>query len=307
MDIGVVLVTFNRKDELKKALIKYEKQKKKPEYIIVVNNNSTDGTYEFLNYWEQEKNSIQKYVINLKENIGGSGGFYTGLNKAMDLDCDWIWVADDDAYPEFDALSNVENFYETNADINKNEIAALCGAVINNNEIDLDHRRRLQKSLIKIMETPVLKDEYNNEYFEIDLFSYVGSILNKNYLKMAGLTEKEYFIYYDDTEHSFRLRKMGKILCIPKVKIAHNTGVVDNEQVTWKTYYGTRNKMLFIKKHFSRKYFKFIYTWKNMKCIASYILRKNDIKSKMIKCAIEDAKNNRTGIHEIYKPGWKVE
>ena len=81
MDIGVVLVTFNRLNCLTKALDKYEIQKKKPKYIIVVNNCSNDGTEAFLKEWKNEKSEIEKYVINLKENTGGSGGFcFLGLS-----------------------------------------------------------------------------------------------------------------------------------------------------------------------------------------------------------------------------------
>ena len=48
MKLGVVLVTFNRLDKLKISLDCYEKQTIKPDYVIVVNNNSSDGTTEFL-------------------------------------------------------------------------------------------------------------------------------------------------------------------------------------------------------------------------------------------------------------------
>jgi GT2 family glycosyltransferase len=43
MDIGVVLVTFNRLEKLKIALGSYDKQTVKPKYILVVDNKSTDG------------------------------------------------------------------------------------------------------------------------------------------------------------------------------------------------------------------------------------------------------------------------
>ena len=51
--IGVVLVTFNRLNKLKNALTCYDKQTYKPKYIIVVNNASTDGTYQYLEKWKE--------------------------------------------------------------------------------------------------------------------------------------------------------------------------------------------------------------------------------------------------------------
>ncbi len=54
-DIGAVIVTFNRLEKLKKALASYEKQTLLPEYIIVVDNASNDGTKEYLEEWKKEK------------------------------------------------------------------------------------------------------------------------------------------------------------------------------------------------------------------------------------------------------------
>lgn len=48
MQIGVVLVTFNRLEKLKIALESFENQTCSPKYLLVVNNASTDGTGDFL-------------------------------------------------------------------------------------------------------------------------------------------------------------------------------------------------------------------------------------------------------------------
>ena len=58
MDIGVAIVTYNRLEKLKIALKKYENQTILPKYIIAVNNNSNDGTKEFLNEWVKNNKEI---------------------------------------------------------------------------------------------------------------------------------------------------------------------------------------------------------------------------------------------------------
>lgn len=303
MDIGVVIVTFNRIKELKNAISKYENQLKKPKYIIIVNNNSNDGTKTFLEEWIKKSNEIEKYIVNLNENIGGSGGFYSGLEMASKIDCDWIWVADDDAYPDEDALLNAEIFLDKN--INNKKIAAVCGMVVNNNKIDVAHRRRIKKGIIRISEEVVGNDEYNKESFELELFSYVGSIINKEYLKKVGLTEKDYFIYCDDTEHSYRLSKEGKIICIPSVKIIHDAELQEREEINWKSYYAIRNRMMFIEKHFSKKYFIYEYIRNLISIFVRKIKNYRDPYNDLMYSAIQDAKNYKKGIHKIYKPGWK--
>ena len=305
MKIGVALVTFNRKNELQKALVSYEEQIKKPEYIIVVNNNSTDGTEVFLEKWENEKSNIQKIVINLERNIGGSGGFYTALKKAIELDADWIWVADDDAYPDKLALKNIENFYFDKEEmISKNRIAAMCATVINNNMIDLQHRKRIKKGILKLSEREVDIKEYSKDFFELDLFSYVGTVINKKALIDVGLTEKEYFIYYDDTEHSIRLSKWGKILCLPNVRVIHDIFLQERDHINWKLYYGFRNRIISYKKHFSIKYYYYEYVRYLTKAVIGKIINKNDKYNDLLIAVLKDSKNDKTGIHNIYKPGW---
>lgn len=230
LKIGVVLVTYNRIEKLKIALEKYKEQAFKPQYILIVNNNSNDGTEEYLKQWLNEKSEYRKHVTNLKENIGGSGGFYTGLEEAKKLDANWIWVSDDDAYPAKDAFDNMNKLSQK---IDFSNYSAVCGRIINHGEIDLEHRRRIKKGIFSIKEYNVPIEEYEKEYFNIDIFSYVGTMINKEVLNKVGTTIKDLFIYYDDTEHSYRVRQEKLIICVPKVEINHDAPVQDNK-VTWK-------------------------------------------------------------------------
>lgn len=304
MNIGVVLVTYNRIEKLKIALKKYDEQTYMPEYVLVVNNNSTDGTYEYLEEWKKEKKKYSKYVINLEENIGGSGGFYTGLEEAKKLSASWIWVSDDDAFPKVEAFEQLNNF-EKEVDVTK--YSGICGKVINNGKIDLEHRRRITKNLFKIKEKNVSIEEYNKEYFLLDLFSYVGTVINKECIEKCGTTIKDFFIYYDDTEHAYRLSKNKPIICVPKVEIIHDT-VLDTK-ITWKTYYATRNRLIFYKKHFAKRYLYYTYITQYLKQITKIIIKKiigkNYIVNKMNIKAIKDAKNDKLGLDDVYKPGWK--
>ena len=65
-NIGAVVVTFNRLEKLKKALESYEKQTLLPEYIIVVDNASKDGTKEYLERWKKGNSEYEKIVSYFK-------------------------------------------------------------------------------------------------------------------------------------------------------------------------------------------------------------------------------------------------
>ena len=308
MEIGVVVVTYNRIDKLKIALKSYEKQTILPKYILVVNNNSTDGTKEYLEEWKKEQNGIEKIIINLEKNTGGSGGFYEGLKNSLNLNAKWVWVADDDAYPKEDAFEVAQKYFEEHKNDN---LSAICGTVYTANEtIDYSHRRNIYTRFGTIVQKYSNKKDYEKDEFEINTFSYVGSLMNLEKLKKTELPKKDYFIYYDDTEHSYRLSKLGKIVCLPKMKIIHDAPHSKmNEIVKWKLYYLIRNALDFVKCNFDEKYFKracfdIPFAFK----IAVLLYGKNKKAGlKMIDVGREDAIKGITGLHNIYKPGWKPE
>jgi len=300
LEIGVVLVTYNRSEKLQIALDCFSNQTKLPSYIIVVDNASNDNTETYLNEWKKKDEGFCKYIIRHSENLGGSGGFYSGLQAASKLDANWIWVSDDDAFPEIDALEQASVFLEEH---NEN-VSAICGAVINNGQYDLTHRKNYNQIGLNIVEYHFPETMYEKRYFDLTCFSYVGTIMNRESLIKSGFPNKEYFLWCDDTEHSLRMNKVGKILCVPAIRVHHDVGV-SNDGFTWKTYYGFRNLADMYRRHFSR----IVYEWFCLKMILKTILNdikgKNKDENKAIRVAILDARHNKFGIHELYKPGWK--
>jgi rhamnopyranosyl-N-acetylglucosaminyl-diphospho-decaprenol beta-1,3/1,4-galactofuranosyltransferase len=76
-NIIAVVVTYNRLELLKKVLESLRSQTLKPFKIIVVNNGSTDGTLE----WLGNQDDLE---IITQDNIGSSGGQFTGIKAAFE-------------------------------------------------------------------------------------------------------------------------------------------------------------------------------------------------------------------------------
>lgn len=301
--IGVVLVTFNRLNKLKNALTCYDKQTYKPKYIIVVNNASTDGTYQYLEKWKESDSNINKIVINCNENLGGSGGFYVGLEKAMQLELsEWIWVSDDDAYPQENA------FFETNSVINnhKNEdISIVCGIVNEHGNIAKSHRKNIIREGIKIKEKPLDDEAYKHE-FTINSCTYVGSAINLQKLKEVGLPRKDYFIWYDDAEHTMRLSKVGKIICNPNIVIEHDNQIsVNKKGINWMKYYGVRNSYDFYMKNFPSYLVNLKFNINLIRVFIKSISKFDFAQYKQYKQALYDAKHGFFGKSDKYFPGMK--
>lgn len=309
----IIVVTYNRLDKLKKALHHYEQQTSAFRNLIIVNNCSTDGTGEFLKeYCSQKHENFQTVLINTDENLGGSGGFYLGQKKALELNADWVMVADDDAYAAPDMVEQFYNFIEHN---DTSKISAVCAAVYTpNNNISVYHRRRLSLHQInkfipkqKINTYNISLKEYDNKKFPIDLLSYVGAFLNAKALKKNGLVNRRYFIYYDDSEHSLRLKKYGDLITVPAIKIKHDgefEANSNNTAISWREYYIKRNITHMLLHHFPRTMIEeFLFLFR---CIIGAWFHNTtpNIYEQIDRNAKMDALLGKLGKHKIYKPGW---
>ena len=306
MTVDVVIVTYNRLEKLKKAIASYENQTRTFRNMIVVNNHSTDGTQEFLEAWKMEKAAFSKYVISTDDNLGGSGGYYLGQKKALQLAADWVFLADDDAY----AYPNMmESFYNYAEQIDYCMVSAICGTVFHaDGTIDYNHRSRFIKSNRRfVYRIPSQPDDYKKKEFEIDYLSYVGSFINGKALSKVGPVDARFFIFWDDSEHSLRLKKFGRILCVPAIRIIHDDGKTaysreeDNRIITWKDYYLIRNEIVTYKRHFP---WAALHQLRKSLCARFKSSHKNDVLETVKWDALKDAWLGRLGKHRLYKPGW---
>lgn len=307
INLDIVIVTYNRLDKLKKTLSHYHEQTSRFRSLIVVDNCSTDGTGTFLNEWKKQEADYDKYIITLSENKGGSGGFYEGQRFAMSLGADWVYVADDDAYPNKDMISL---FYKSLENSFSNKISAICAKIVNvDGSIAYEHRSRVVYQYNCKFKLVKSKDEdYAKPYFAIDLLSYVGSFLNAESLKIKGLVNPEYFIYADDGEHSLRLKQVGDILCVPQLQIVHDSGQnadKSNSQilVSWRDYYAIRNLLHMIKLHKPIAAVYRTFSYLRMILTGRYSCKEERL---LIIRAIIDAWLNNLGKRNDYLPGWSI-
>lgn len=103
--IAAVIVTFNRCDKLRRVMDALLQQSVQPDRIFVIDNASTDETEGYLKDLQAQVPRVQH--VRLPNNIGGAGGFYEGTKLAYEEGYDYIWLSDDDAYPEPTALETL--------------------------------------------------------------------------------------------------------------------------------------------------------------------------------------------------------
>ncbi len=204
------VVTHNRKELLKNCLDSLLSQSRPLDLIIIVDNASTDDTQDMLRKHYLD-NPIFKYV-RLDKNIGGAGGFYTGIKRAYKEKCDWVWCMDDDTVPYKDALEKLVE----NPLAKLRETGLLCSNVL--------WKDNLQHS----MNTPALweerwGDEIKNNALRIKACSFVSVLIRRSSIEKCGLPIKEFFIWGDDIEYTTRISKRFKCYFVMDSTVIHKT------------------------------------------------------------------------------------
>jgi GT2 family glycosyltransferase len=246
-NVGAVIVTFNRRELLLRCLQANADQSRRLDFILVVDNASTDGTEEAILGSDMSGDPRLQY-FRLGSNLGGAGGFHFGMQKAMDLGCDWIWLMDDDAIPAVDAL---EKLLEQ---VPPDDLPpVMAGRVIDSRGATyIRPRANLGKWSLRIK--PVRKDAYILDAFSANVVSFVGPLIPCSHVKKCGLPRADFFIYYDDFEYTHRLFRGGfGIRCVPGSVIQHlddgrsKKRVSAGANTSWRMYYTNRNRVFWLR------------------------------------------------------------
>lgn len=235
MKVIAVVVTYNRLELLKRT-IHCLRCNRPLEGIVVVNNGSTDGTNE----WLGEQTDL--HVIT-QENVGGSGGFYTGISKAFQHGADWIWCMDDDVFPRADCLEQLLKHASAP------RVGILAPRRLMEGHIFTNDFRALNlTNPFASMYRQKLKNQPVNGPTEIAGTAFEGLCIRREAVADIGLPNRDLFIFCDDTDYCIRAVQAGyRILYIPDALMdkqrffSHDTWATRQQKKKWKRFYQVRN------------------------------------------------------------------
>lgn len=250
--IGVVVVSFNRRQLLEECLQALIHQSSPVDKILVVDNGSTDGTQEWLSGSEWAENPLVELVV-LPENKGGAGGFHAGMAKLIAENFDWIWMMDDDACPSQDALLKLIEI----ADDTRNVYGSLAveGTCTSWATALLDEGGRIAKNA---QDVPARA--------RVQSLPFLGFLVHRTLIESIGLPDPGFFIAADDVEYCLRASRNGADIVIagesliehPKANTYEATLIgrrfIFLRLPPWKRYYDTRNRLLIAKKYYGYRW-----------------------------------------------------
>jgi GT2 family glycosyltransferase len=223
--VCAVVVTCNRKELLVQCLEHLHNQSRPLDEILVIDNASEDGTAAELTCFDGI------VVERLPTNIGGAGGFKHGLSLAHRRGFDWIWLLDDDTFPDQDCLE-----------------AMLKGALRAPRPPSLlSSAVHWRDSTLHPMNRPWLRWNRRGEFATtagdglvlIRAATFVSTMIHRGAVDRHGLPYAHYFLWLDDIEYTGRILRQETGYLIPESRVVHWTPTAYN------TVSDTRNRFYF--------------------------------------------------------------
>lgn len=267
--ILIIIVTWNKKQyvlDLLASLATLEY----PSYaldILVVDNASNDGTAQAISDIYPDI-----HLICNEENLGGTGGFNTGLQWAFEQPEDryqYLWLLDNDVLVHRRALTELVALLEAKPDIaiagstmmqldypwRINEMGGFVDRRVNLGHLILS--RHLEtipawqgcsaQELLTINADLSKHLLHCQPYMDVEYVAAASLLIRLEVAKQAGLW-RDYFIHFDDVEWCLRIAEMGhRIVVSAKSLIWHLSAAA--KVPTWVLYYDNRNVLDLLKTH----------------------------------------------------------
>jgi GT2 family glycosyltransferase len=229
MDLSVIIITLNNKKILEECIDSVKRSTKSISYeIIVVDNNSTDGTQALI----RSKHPDVKLIGNEK-NLGFSAANNKGLKIAAGR---YSLLLNDDTYVRDDAFGKIVKFMDGRSDI------GICGPKL----LNIDGSVQRQGSILSAYKwhsmTPV----------EVDFVLGACLFIRATALEKIGLLDENLFFYNDDLDLCKRARKASfKVVYFPGAQVYHYGGYGSKRTPGKKLFVeGFRGGLYFCKKHY---------------------------------------------------------
>ena len=266
--VCVLIVTYNRKELLNDLLIQLSEQSYQISGIVIVDNNSKDGTSDLLlnekiissvsidNTVRNEWKGISVFYHKSSVNTGGSGGFAQAFSIAKDLPYDCIWAMDDDVSPDKECLEKMMQYLDATS-----KVCIPCRGDERFRDRAIqryDLKNPLYFHINECKRDIAYFDNITTPYVYVEDMAFEGPLMDKSVIDEVGIPNKDYFILYDDTDYAHRLCTVTKIRYVVGAKLKKM--IIPTEQASWKwkSYYNLRNSVYFEKKYGQNVFVKYL-------------------------------------------------
>lgn len=237
--LSIVLLNYNGYKDTIECINSIRENEKEIDYnIIVVDNNSSDNSIEFLSQLED--------VTTIKRNIndGFSAGNNVGIKYALDkFKSDYVLLLNNDTIITKYCLSKM--LYSLEKDEKSGIATCKLMKAKDRNTIDCYGGKVDWNKVIGNFN--YVKKE--NGFYYSEISSGACMLIKKEVFEKVGYLSEDYFMYFEDLDYSVRIIEANyKIQVVPDAIIYHKGGSTAGEASPFAIKWNTRNRIIFYKK-----------------------------------------------------------
>lgn len=215
-------------------------------HIVVVDNDSQDGSCEYLK--EHEKDCC---ILQSGENRGYAAGNNIGIRYALEQGADYVCILNNDVEAEPDFLTKLVRYMESTPDV------GMTGPVV----YEFTERDRIQSAGFSITvgrggTKPLLQGKTRTAIRadkKVEFCDGLGGaclLVKREVLEKAGLIPENYFLFFEEMEWCLTIRKKGyKLATVLTAEVYHKGSATLKKTGTLSRYYMARNQALFVRRN----------------------------------------------------------
>ncbi len=189
--------TLNEAAVIERAVAGLERQTRRPDALIIVDNGSTDGTLDrAFPEWAT--------IIRNPENVGVSGSIRNGLTYAFEHGFDLIWILDADSVADPEALATLLGEYASWPSSRQEETAFIACLPLDQPE-DYPRHGRLFTPYGRVVISP----PGDQRCYQCHVTVWSGSLYRLAAVRRIGLPNPDYFLDRGELEYGYRVMKAG--------------------------------------------------------------------------------------------------
>lgn len=241
--VTIVIVTWNKKNDIINLLDSLGDINYTNYSIVVVDNASEDDSVEAI-----KAHKVNVQLIENAVNLGGTGGFNTGMRFAIDsLEQDYFWLLDNDAEVTKETLQELVTVAEEDGNIG---VAGSC--ILSPEDRDLlveagafvDWKTGTWKPNFRYRKWSEMNEK---KVVQVDYVAACSALVRSSIAKQLNGMDDRYFLHWDDIDFCLRINDLGfKCVSVLSSKVYHGVEKGFNPQVV---YYDFRNGLITISKH----------------------------------------------------------
>lgn len=245
--IGIVICNYNKREYVVNCIQSVLESKTDDFDIYVVDNASTDDSVKAI----RETYGGKVTVLVNKENLGGSGGFNTGIRRVLEEGYEYLYCLDNDVLVDENAVGALADYLDAHED------TGVAGSIV----YHMDYPDYVQQYGLDIdFENYTAITHYADfpddgsipEVNFCDTVATCSVMIRTSCIRTTeiGIMPENNFIYWDDMEWIYRFTLAGfKVVTIKDSVVLHKMGSNTRPANTFINYYMWRNRINFFMRY----------------------------------------------------------